>query len=114
MLKRVGKDVTRAKMPLVRVRSHTENLISSALLSEKMLNEKEHQTKKQKNKEHQIIAPLRLQLKMTELNKKGLKWLSICHILLKTLGHSVSATQDQKISLTEQKSVHGSFSHFRF
>ena len=55
---------SRAQMPLVRGRSHSENLTFSALLCEQMSNEKrasDDETKK--NQEHRNIATLSLQLR---------------------------------------------------
>ena len=59
----------RAEKPLVRGKSHSENLTFSALLCEKNLKrkKKKRQTTKQKNQEHRSIAPLNLQLRS---NKK--------------------------------------------
>ena len=51
------KDVTsRAQMPLVIGRSHSEKLTFSALLCEQMKNEKERQTTKQKNIARQVLV----------------------------------------------------------
>ena len=55
---------SRAQMPLVRGRSHSENLTFSALLCEQIKNEKrasDNETKK--NQEHRNITSLSLQLR---------------------------------------------------
>ena len=54
---------SRAQMPLVRGRSHSENLTFSALLCEQMENEKRASDDETKNQEHRNIATLSLQLR---------------------------------------------------
>ena len=70
---------SRAQMPLVRGRSHSENLAFSALLCEQMKNEKRASDETKKKQEHRNIATLSLQLRSY---KKGKNKIGIDRIFL--------------------------------